>query len=190
MKETNKAYIFIIFSFLLTMISCDDNTYPRPRGHVRLEYPEAKYSLYDADNINAQFQKSDYAKAEVKRSNWVNLKYPKMKATVHLTHKDIEHDVKNLIDEIQKLTYKHTVKASGIIENPYSNPNNKTYGILYEVTGNAASNLQFYVTDSTKHIVSGALYFYVAPNPDSLAPAVSYIKKDIIALIETLEWQE
>jgi hypothetical protein len=36
--------------------------------------------------------------------------------------------------------------------------------------GNAASSTQFYVTDSTTHFLRGVLYFYSAPNADSLKP--------------------
>jgi gliding motility-associated lipoprotein GldD len=60
---------------------------------------------------------------------------------------------------------------------------------LYEITGNAASHLQFHITDSTHHFIKGSLYFYVKPNYDSILPAVNYIKEDIFRLIETLEWK-
>jgi gliding motility-associated lipoprotein GldD len=61
---------------------------------------------------------------------------------------------------------------------------------MYEITGNAASQIQFHVTDSTKNFIKGSLYFYVKPNYDSVLPAVSYIKEDVLRLIETLEWKE
>ena len=183
-------YIYIIIIFLGLLTGCDDNTYPRPRGYVRLYYPEAKYNIYRSDELHIQFEKSHYADVELKRENWINLIYPKMKATIHLTYMDIDNNTNELINEIHKLTDKHKVKASGIIPHMYSNPEEKVYGVLYEVIGNSASNLQFYATDSTKHIVSGALYFYTSPNPDSLAPAISYIKNDVIMLLESLKWND
>ena len=36
----------------------------------------------------------------------------------------------------------------------------------------------------------GSLYFYSRPNYDSLLPALDYIEKDVIHLMETLEWKE
>ena len=60
---------------------------------------------------------------------------------------------------------------------------------MSEVTGNAASPLQFYLTDSIHHFVNGALYFEVQPNYDSILPAVKFIEKDIKHLMETLEWK-
>jgi len=182
-------YKYILtLSLIIISVSCDDNIYPRPKGEVRLEYPLPKYNIYTSETMNMHFEKSDFANVEVKNNEWINLKYPKLNATIHLTHKYINSNTQELIEEIQRLTDKHTVKASGIIPYPYSNPSTKTYGTLYEVTGNSASNIQFYITDSTNNMIYGALYFYTSPNPDSLAPAINYIKSDIITLMETLTW--
>ena len=61
--------------------------------------------------------------------------------------------------------------------------------MFYEVVGNAASQAQFYVTDSTQHFLSGSLYFYVKPNYDSILPATEYVKNDIRKIMETLQWK-
>ena len=61
--------------------------------------------------------------------------------------------------------------------------------MFYEVGGNAATNIQFYVTDSTKNFVTGSLYFYAKPNFDSILPAASYIKADVRKIIETMKWK-
>ena len=184
-----KNKFFIIIIVLLSFSSCDDNSYPRPRGNVRLEYPEAKYQLLDDSRINFTFEKSEYSKVIFKNPDWIDLVYPKMRATVHLTNKKLGNDPDELIKEIQELTYKHTIKASGIFENPYSNEYRSTEGMLYELSGDAASNIQFYIKNKNNDILSGSLYFFVAPNSDSIAPAVSYIKKDIIVLMESVDWK-
>ena len=69
------------------------------------------------------------------------------------------------------------------------NEKSKVYGMMYEVEGNAASNAQFYVTDSTNHFLTASLYFDTRPNYDSILPAVDYVKKDMINLLETLQWK-
>ena len=61
---------------------------------------------------------------------------------------------------------------------------------FFKVVGNAASQLQFFLTDSIHHFMIGSLYFYSRPNYDSLLPALDYIEKDVIHLMETLEWKE
>jgi gliding motility-associated lipoprotein GldD len=92
--------------------------------------------------------------------------------------------------DAQNLTYKlHTQKADQIMEQRYINPDKKVYGMLYNVTGNAATNSLFYATDSIKHFVTGSVYFYAKPNFDSIFPAESYVKNDMQRLMETLKWK-
>ena len=88
------------------------------------------------------------------------------------------------------MTQKHTIKADEISSTLYENKENKVYGMLYEIGGDAASQSQFYMTDSTKHFLSGSLYFYTKPNYDSIYPASEYLKRDIKHLIESLKWQD
>jgi len=108
---------------------------------------------------------------------------------LNITYRPIENNLKELLQESEKLTYNHAIKADGISTKPYENYKNKKYGALSEVTGNAASPLQFHLTDSTKHFITGALYFKVQPNYDSILPAIKFIEKDIEHLMETLEWK-
>jgi gliding motility-associated lipoprotein GldD len=65
----------------------------------------------------------------------------------------------------------------------------KVYGLIYDIEGNTASSLQFYVTDSTKHFIRGALYFNVRPNIDSVKIVLEFLKKDVLHLIQTLQWK-
>ena len=180
--------INILFFIVLLFSSCDENTYPRPRGNVRLEYPTAQYSLYNSEELKMSFEKSDFVIIEKKKNNWVNLTYPNMKAKLHLSYFYVDNDIVKLIHDVHKLTDEHKIRASGIIPHQYSNADETVYGVIYEIIGNSASNIQFYATDSTSHLVSGSLYFYSKPNSDSLSPAIKYIKKDIIILLESLRW--
>lgn len=91
-------------------------------------------------------------------------------------------------EDARTLVYKHTQKANGINEQLIQN-NFHVGGILYEIGGEAASSIQFFMTDSTHHFLRGALYFNVVPNSDSLAPVVSYMKKDMEHLLGTLQWK-
>ena len=91
--------------------------------------------------------------------------------------------------DAQKLTYEHVIKADDIIEQPYINGDKKVYGMFYQVSGNAATNAQFYATDSVKHFVTGSVYFYAKPNFDSILPAESYLKNDMQRLLETIKWK-
>ena len=71
---------------------------------------------------------------------------------------------------------------------PYVDPLNTVYGMYYEVIGDAASQAQFYLTDSVQHFLTGSLYFRAKPNYDSIYPSAVYIQNDIRVLMESLRW--
>jgi gliding motility-associated lipoprotein GldD len=183
-----KKVIFIFVSMLI--ISCGKETTPKPYGELRLEYPAPKYHKFEP-NCLYSFEASDYSKIyDAKKPCWYYLNYPKMKAKIFLTYYPINNDFAQQIMETEKMVYKHTVKASSIDTKSFEYPEKKVYGNFYELKGQAASNLQFYATDSTKHFVTGYLYFNSRPKPDSLAPAIDYIKKDMMHLLDTFEWKK
>jgi gliding motility-associated lipoprotein GldD len=72
----------------------------------------------------------------------------------------------------------------------FENSEKRIFGIFYDLKGNTASAVQFYVTDSTKHYLRGSLYFEAEPNADSLAPVIEFFREDVIHLIETLKWKD
>ena len=65
----------------------------------------------------------------------------------------------------------------------------EAYGMVYEIEGNAASPVQFYVTDQETHFLTGSVYFNTKPNYDSILPAAHYLKKDVKMLMESLVWK-
>ncbi|MEC5165145.1 gliding motility-associated lipoprotein GldD [Flavobacterium sp. PL11] len=185
-KKTLSLSIIVIL--ITTSWGCKDDVLPKPSSYLRLDYPEAKYANFDNECSYAFEMNSD---AIVKKGKDCDLTitYPKMKATIYLTYKPVNKNIDKLLRDAQKLTYEHVIKADDILEQPYLNPNKKVYGMFYQVEGNAATNAQFYVTDSTKHFVTGSVYFYAKPNYDSIMPAASYIKNDMQRLMETLKWK-
>ena len=68
-------------------------------------------------------------------------------------------------------------------------PKRKVYGTYYTIRGSAASPVQFYVTDSSRHFLRGSLYFYAVPQPDSIAPVLDFLTADIDRLVETIQWK-
>ena len=184
-----KTIIFpVIVAFSLLSSSCKDDVLPKPSGYLRLDYPEAKYVSFENECPFAFEMNSD---AIIKKETdcGFTISYPKMKATIYLTYKPVNNDINSLLRDAQKLTYEHVIKADDILEQPYLNSDRKVFGMFYKVEGNAATNSQFYVTDSTNHFVTGSVYFYAKPNYDSIMPAASYIKNDMQRLMETLKWK-
>ena len=84
----------------------------------------------------------------------------------------------------------HNKKATYINEKPLFNAAHNVKGMLFSVEGPVASQLQFFLTDTSeqKHFFRGALYFYTEANTDSLAPVYDFMRKDVERMIETFEW--
>lgn len=182
----------LITSFLLffIIISCGDDIVIKPNAQLRLDYDKAEYKNFNS-NCAFQFQKNNIANLKVKSNCGVNLNYPKMNATLYLTYQKVNpSNLESLLRDAQKLAYDHAIKAESIPEQPFINPDEDVYGMFYRINGDAATQAQFYATDSLKHFITGALYFDTKPNFDSLYPAVIYLRKDIIKLMETLSWKE
>lgn len=179
----------------LFMLGCGDDPLPKPKGYLRLEYPSAKYKTATTP-LPFTFDKNELSQpvSKVKSlgtTKGIEVKYPQLKATIYLNYKPVEDgNLNNLLRDAQNLTQKHTMKADEITYKPFENTEQKLYGMLYEVGGNAASQSQFYLTDSTTHFLSGSLYFYATPNYDSIYPASEYLKKDIKRLMESVRWSE
>ncbi|MGK0308599.1 MAG: gliding motility-associated lipoprotein GldD, partial [Urechidicola sp.] len=106
------------------------------------------------------------------------------------TYREVNNNLEDVLREVEKLTFEHTVKADGIgVGQPFENKVSNVYGKIINVEGNVASNLQFHVTDSVKNVLYGSLYFNVKPNYDSILPSVMHIEKDIKNLMESVEWK-
>jgi gliding motility-associated lipoprotein GldD len=191
----NISFIFLIFCF--SLVSCDgedDATIaPKPRSYFRISFPEKKYIKYDSV-CPFTFDIPAYSRMDRDRNYgaepcWLNLNFPSFNGTLHLSYKPVNGNIKQYLEDTYSLAAKHQIKASGIEEHLISRDSSKVYGLIYEIKGNAASSIQFFLTDSTHHFLRGALYFNVAPNIDSIAPVLEFIKKDINQMISTFEWK-
>lgn len=179
--------LFVLF-FSILIIACEDNVLVKPNAMLRLEYPKNKYSKFSS-NCPYSFLKNEIAVIQKSKNCGMNVRYPKMRATVYLTYQEVGNNkLDSLLYDAQKLAYDHNIKAESIPEQPFINPENKVYGMFYMINGNAASQSHFYVTDSIKHFVTGSLYFEAKPNFDSIYPAVVYIREDIRKMMESMEW--
>lgn len=179
----------LAFLLLVLLASCGEDTKPKPFGELRLTYPKPHYVLFN-QNSPFTFEYSDFATLTPgKNKDWYNLTYKKMKANVFITYFPVHNDLKQHIKEAEKMVYEHTIKASAIDTKSFSYPQHKVYGNFYTLEGRSASNIQFFVTDSTKHFVTANLYFNTRPQPDSLAPAIDYIKRDLMQMISTFQWK-
>ena len=181
----NKSYIFFL---CLILLGCGSDIQPKPLAYLRLEYPESDYKKTEIE-LNFSFEHNSLAELKLERKSSLRLIYPKMKATLYLNYNSVNKNLDSLLNDAYKLPYKHISKAQSIPEKIFINKENQVYGTLFSIVGNAASQHQFFLTDSINHFLVGSLYFFARPNYDSIYPAVKYLEKDIIHLIETLEWE-
>ncbi|MGV6845463.1 MAG: gliding motility lipoprotein GldD [Lutibacter sp.] len=179
---------FFFFILLAILVSCEQHNQPKPQGYLSLNYPNSTY-IKTATNCPYSFEYAKLAKFKQEHNCWATITYPKLKATIYISYRTPKNNLKEILKEVEKLTFKHAIKADAISSTPYTNLKRRVFAKLYHVEGNAASNIQFSATDSLKHVLAGSLYFYVEPNYDSILPAVKYIEKDIKHLIETLKWK-
>jgi gliding motility-associated lipoprotein GldD len=187
-------YILLLFSVLLFCESCKKDYTPRPRGYFRISFPAKSYNPITLP-LPYQFQIPDYSSPEQDRLNpdqpyWITIEVPANHAQIHLSYKEIHKNLGTCIEDSRTLAYKHSQKASSIEEQIFINPSKKVYGTIYTIKGNAASPVQFYLTDSVRHFLRGSLYIKEIPNIDSLQPVIAFLTQDVLELIKTTEWKE
>lgn len=180
-----KLFFFAVLPILL--FGCKEEVLPKPKAQLRLEYPEADRKPLEANHFEFRYNALAQLKDSTQES--LTLDYPNMKGSIFLTYKKVDGNIEKLLTDAQKLSYEHVVKADNIVPQPFVNKEDAVYGMFYEVSGDAASQSQFYVTDSVNHFVTGSLYFYAKPNYDSIYPAAVYLQNDIRKIMESLRWK-
>jgi len=192
----NPFLYFLTIILAVGAISCDNEEEvfsPKPRGYFRINFPEKTYRTYDSI-CPYKFEIPVYARMTQDKHNganpcWLNLEFPKYKATVYLSYNTVNNDIGKFLEDAHDIANRHQVKATGLDEITVLRDSAKVYGLVFDIAGNTASSVQFYLTDSTQHFLRGSLYFYSAPNIDSLRIVVDFIKKDILHLINTTSWK-
>jgi gliding motility-associated lipoprotein GldD len=187
--------ILIVIVFGLTFLSCTRDYTPKPLGYNRLVLPDPAYVALP-DSLPYRFEFSRHAKllpdtSSIREKYWIEIYYPQLKANIHVTYKNIGNNdklLKEFLKDAYTLTAKHQVKAYAINELIAKTPSGKT-AIIAELEGEVPSQFQVTVTDSSKNFLRAALYFNTKVANDSLQPAIDYMKKDMMHLINTLEWK-
>lgn len=211
-----RSYQICLAGLILLLFSCNSNYTPKPKGYFHIDFPEHQYQLFDQQNYPYIFEypvyahiakDSSYFDADPDNPYWVNVDFPRFNAKIYLSYKTIGgksmYKVKtdngykdsssintfdNLRNDAYKITFKHTTKASSIEDSAFVTPN-RLGGVFFKVGGNAATGKQFFVTDTTRHFLRGALYFNDTPNEDSLSIVYDFIQQDMQHMINTLKWK-
>ncbi|HET6999963.1 MAG TPA: gliding motility lipoprotein GldD [Puia sp.] len=188
---------FVFCSILLILIACNSDYTPKPRGYFRIDFPEHAYQLFNSPGFPYSFEYPVYGNIlrdtaffgdKPENPYWINIDFPRFRARIYISYKNVDGNYDKLREDAYKMTYKHTYKASSIEDSLISTPLG-IHGIFFNVGGNAATAKQFFVSDSTKHFLRGALYFDTTPNSDSLSIVNSFLQEDMYHLINTLRWK-
>jgi len=186
-----------VLTVLLLFTACGQNHdySPKPRGYFRIVFPKKEYQPYTG-GCPFTFIYPKYAQIEPDKKPgakpcWLNVQFPQFNGTLHLSYEHIQskNEFDELIEDAHKLSFKHTVKATSIDQGVVSFPERKIYGIYYTIDGNAASSVQFYLTDSTKNYIRGALYFNTEPRLDSIQPVLTFVKQDVDLMLRSFRWK-
>jgi len=190
-----KSLLFVVlFLQVLLLVSCSDDPTPKPRAYFRIDIPKHNFIPFDT-NYPFSFDYADYAKVtnanNPKHPNWIFIDYSYFKARIYITYNDIHDDVNNMLNDAHELAYKHISVANDIQQDLILIPENKVYGLIYEIKGaRVASPINFFLTDSVKHFVRGSLYFNMEPQNDSLEPVINAIGLDIQKMIKSFKWKQ
>ena len=203
----------VLFLLLVFIFSCNSGYTPKPRSYFKINLPKRAYKEFNEPGYPYIFEYPVYAHISKeadstgKNPYWINVNFDQFQGRIYLSYKSINgssvykiktptgykdslvgNSFENLREEAYKMTYKHTIKASGIIDSAFATENGST-GVYFFVAGEAATSKQFYVADTARHFLRGALYFDASPNADSISVVSDFLEEDIKHLIRTLRWK-
>lgn len=194
--QLKSLVIFAIVCMLVT--ACNSDYTPRPRGYFKIPLPQHRYQMFDRPGYPYTFEYPVYANVlqdstffEDKPENpyWINIDFPRFNGRIYISYKQIgKQTFDKLREDAYKMTFKHTLKATLIDDSLMKTPQGIS-GVFFNVGGNAATAKQFYLTDTARHFLRGALYFDATPNEDSLKVVNDFLEQDMKHLINTFKWK-
>jgi gliding motility-associated lipoprotein GldD len=215
--EKYKFVPLISGCLLMLFIACNSNYTSRKKGYFKIDLPEHQYQVFNKQDFPYSFeypvyasviQDSTYFDSTPENNYWINLDFPDFNARLFMSYKIIggmaPYKIKQadgsykdslgvnqfdlMVNDAFNLTNKNDVIASSIKDSLIRNPQGIS-GVFFKVGGNAATASQFFLSDTTKHFIRGALYFDATPNADSLRPVQEFLRKDLEHLISTFEFK-
>lgn len=188
----------ILFGLVVLAASCNSDYTVKPKGYFKIQFPAKQYQLFNQLGYPYLFEypvystitrDSSFFGEATENPWWINVDFPEFAGRVHISYKQIgKHNLDKLVTDAYSMTNKHTLKAYSINDSLMTTPNNVT-GVYFSVGGNVATATQFYLTDSTKHFLRGAMYFEATPNEDSMRIVHRFVEEDLKHIINTFRWK-
>lgn len=193
---TDRAHSILVLSSLL-LTSCGNDPIPKPRGYPRLDLPVRTYSTWsgtcpfeaEVPPYALMLEKPGTTAAIADTACYLTMRFPGQHANVFLTCRRIQGDLRRLIEDAHAFKDKHEAMAVRIRMERVERDSARVFGTLFDVEGNVASPMVFYLTDSTTRFLYGSLYFDARPNADSLEPVTERIREDLRHFAGSLGWK-
>jgi gliding motility-associated lipoprotein GldD len=211
-----KIYSLLVLPLCIFLFSCNSTYTSKKKGYYKIDFPERKYLRFEKPDFPYTFEYPAYANV-IKDSTyfdsnpenpyWINIDFPSFGGRIFLSYKIIGgkaiYKIKqangtykdsaginafdNMVNDAFNLTNKNQAITTAIRDSVMHTPNGVS-GVFFKVGGNAATARQFFLSDTTKNFIRGALYFDVTPNADSLKPVQDFLQEDITHMINTFHW--
>ncbi|MFT3910075.1 MAG: hypothetical protein QM737_11660 [Ferruginibacter sp.] len=215
----NPKSIIVIFICSCVLFAACNSTYTsKKKGYFKIDLPEHKYVSFDKPDFPFSFdypaygaiiKDSTYFDSSPENPYWVNVDFPGMNARIFLSYKIIGgnafYKIKQadgtykdstainrfdkMVNDAFNLTNKNEAVASSIKDSVFRTQNGIS-GVYFKVGGNAATARQFFLSDTTKNFLRGALYFDATPNSDSLKPVLDFLQVDMERMINSFHWKD
>jgi len=214
--SSKRSYYQLSIACCLLLLACNSTYTSKKTGYFKIDLPEKKYVQFEKEGFPYSFEYPAYAQvvqdttyfdSSPENPYWINLDFPQFDARLFLSYKIVggkaTYKVKQangtykdstgvnvfdkMVNDAFNLTNKNQSVASSIT-NTLIHTENGISGVFFKVGGNAATAKQFFLSDTSKNFIRGALYFGVTPNVDSLRPVQDFLQVDLDHLINTFKW--
>lgn len=196
--QKNQKQLFIGFFLIFIITACNSPFTLKPKGYFKINFPQKEYKVFNQEGYPYSFEYPVYAEVlkdslffndKTENPWWININFPQFNGRIYVSYKQIgKNNFADLVNDAYKLTGKHSQKAYSIDDSAMATQNN-VHGIFFKVGGEVATANQFFLTDTTKHFLRGALYFDATPNEDSLRIVNNFLQEDMKHLINTFKWK-
>jgi gliding motility-associated lipoprotein GldD len=197
MKTFVIKYLPLVVLFV-SVVACNSTYTPKRQGYFKIDFPKHEYKIFDQPGYPYTFEYPVYSNIikdttffEDKPENpyWINIDIPRFGGKIYISYKEVgKNELTKLVNDAYNMTYKHSTRATEIVDSAMRTATGVS-GVFFSVGGNAATAKQFFVTDSVKHFLRGALYFDASPNEDSLGVVNNFLQDDMKHLINTFRWK-
>ncbi|MEO7044731.1 MAG: hypothetical protein ABI091_05440 [Ferruginibacter sp.] len=218
MKKNNLAVFTATFLLSIIFLAACNSTYTsKKKGYFNIPLPQHQYRQFNTAGFPYEFEypvyanilkDSTYFDSNPENPYWINIDFPTFNARIFLSYKIIggkavykvkqmtggykdstaTNQFDKMVNDAFTLTNKNEAVATSIKDSAFRTDNGVS-GVFFKVGGNAATAKQFFMSDTTKNFIRGALYFDTTPNSDSLRPVQDFLQKDIEHLINTFHWK-